>query len=359
MLDEGIFDDPSRLAEADAGGLLRIGALAGAQVRATAETVSEAGLDDLTGERPRALVLLARPGVGPAVCRLLAALTGPSCPIPVVVTEAVPAWIGPLDVVFAHTDDAGDASLAESLALAARRGANVVLAAPEDGPVAAAAAGRAKLLPAKIPVPSAFSFAHAFTAGLSVLRALELVRVDTDLLADELDRESAGAHPGHETLTNPAKSLALRLAEHTPLLWGLDSASTAAAEHGAYALGYHAGLCCDVADYSHAASRHALFRAAVSLGSEADLFADPEDQAGARLRAFLVSARYDARVEAGERAAVRALPAADLVTPGESVTDDAVVRSALLALRFDLASVYLGLASGTLNGPGYQALAMH
>ncbi|RKT85447.1 hypothetical protein SAMN05421805_13031 [Saccharopolyspora antimicrobica] len=359
MLDDSLFDDPPRLVDADSGGLLRLAALSGAQVRAAAETAAEVGLDDLADGRPRAVVLLARPGVGPGVCRLLAALTGPRCPVPVLVTDTVPAWIGALDVVFAHSDDVGDAVLAESVSVACRRGATVVLAVPADGPVAAAGAGRAKVLPPRIPVPPPLSFAHALAVGLSTLGALGLVRFDAEQLAEELDKEAERAHPNHDTLTNPAKSLAMRLAERAPLLWGLDPVSTAVAEHGAFALGAHAATPCHVADYQQAVAERSLHRAAASVGSEADLFADPEDNPGAALRVFLVSARYDAQGEAHERGAARDLPGADLISPGESVRDDAVLRSAALAARFDLAAVYLGLAAGTLNGPGWPALAMH
>lgn len=358
MLDDSFFDDPGRLVDADERGLLRFAALGGAQARSAAEVADEAGLDGALDGRPRALVFVARPGVGAAVCRLLAALLGQSCPVPVIVAESAPAWVGALDVVFAYTDDVGDAELAESVSLATRRGATVVLAAPPDGPVAAAAAGRAKLLSARIPVPPALSFAYAFTSGLSVLAALGLLRVEIDTLADELDREAERAHPEQEPLINPAKSLALRLADHTALLWGVDPVSTAAAEHGAFALGYHAGMPCVARGFPQAVAEHALYRAAVALGSAENLFADPDEQVSALLRVFLVSARYDAPTGVREQAAVQALPAADLVTPGESVRDDPVLRSALLAVRFDLASVYLGLATGTLNGPGWQALAV-
>lgn len=359
MLDDSLFDDPAGLAERDSRGLLRSAAFAGAQVRAAVETAAELSWDDFSDSRPRALVLIARPGVGPAVCRLLAALLGPSCPVPVVVAESVPSWIGPLDVVFAHADDAGDSVLAESVATATRRGAAVVLSGSPEGPVAAAAGGRAKIVPPKVPVPAQLLFAHAYTAGLGLLTSLGLLRVDTELLAEELDREAERAHPNHELMMNPAKSLALRLADRTPLLWGLDPVSAAVGEHGAFALGCHAGVACDVAAYSQAVSRWALHRVAAGLGSEADLFADPEDNAGGNLRVFLLSARYDAHAEASERAAVQSLPGADLVTPGESVRADAVVRAALLALRFDLAAVYLGLAAGMLNGPGWPAMAVH
>lgn len=356
MLDDSLFDDPDRLTQADSRGMLRSAALAGAQVRSAAEAARDAGLHDLVDERPRALVLAAGPGVGPAVCRLLAALTGPACPVPVFVGEQIPAWVGPLDVVFAHSAAPGDPVLAESVAVAARRGASVVLAAPEEGPIAAAGAGRAKVFPPRIPVPDELTFAHVLAVGLEVLGALGLVRYEPEALADELDRESERAHPGQEPLMNPAKSLALRLADHAPLLWGLGPVATAVTGHGAYALGTHAGLACEAIGHEQAATRHALYRAAAEAGR--DLFADPDDTPAAPQRIFLLATRHDEHSAAAERAAVHALPGADLVAPGESVQADAVLRAAQLAVRFDLAAVYLGLATGTPGGPGRQALAM-
>lgn len=69
MLDDTLFDDPARLADVDSRGLLRGAALAGAQVRAAVESAAETGLDRLGEERPRAVLLVARPGTAPAACR--------------------------------------------------------------------------------------------------------------------------------------------------------------------------------------------------------------------------------------------------------------------------------------------------
>ncbi|SFS40256.1 SIS domain-containing protein [Saccharopolyspora flava] len=358
MLDDTLLDDPARLADVDSGGLLRLAALFGAQVRATAETAAEVGLDDLADDRPRAVVLLTRPGVSANVARLLLALTGARCPVPVVAADELPSWVGALDVVFAHTDDVGDVTLAESVATACRRGASVVLAAPSDGPVAAAGAGRAKLLVPRVPVPPALAFAYVFAAGISTFRALGLLDFDVEELAEELDKEAERAHPGHESLSNPAKSLALRMAERTPLLWGLGPVTTAVAAHASFALGAHAGVPAHVTDYPQAVAQRGLHRAAAAVGSEADIFADPDDEPGVALRVFLISTRHDERVEVGERSALRDLPGADVVAPGDTVRADPLLRAAVLAARFDLAAVYLGLAAGTLNGPGWPALAM-
>ncbi|MBV9652662.1 MAG: hypothetical protein JO296_21345, partial [Pseudonocardiales bacterium] len=103
--DNDLLDDPRRLEATDTGGLLRAAATAGAQVRSTTDAAAEAGLAQLRGDRPRALVLLTRPGAAPAAAPLLLALLGPSCPVPVVTTRSVPMWVGALDVVLANTTD--------------------------------------------------------------------------------------------------------------------------------------------------------------------------------------------------------------------------------------------------------------
>ncbi|MFD1152461.1 hypothetical protein ACFQ3T_35440, partial [Saccharothrix hoggarensis] len=127
MLDDSLLDDQSRLTDADREGLLRAAARAGAQVRSAAETAAELGVDRVFEERPRALVLITRPGVGASVAGMVTALLGPRCPVPVVVADDVPTWVGALDVVLAHTEDPGDVRLAESVDRAGRRGARVLL----------------------------------------------------------------------------------------------------------------------------------------------------------------------------------------------------------------------------------------
>src|SRR5947209_20533407 len=97
--DHDLLDDPRRLEATDTGGLIRAAATAGAQVRSTRTAAAEAGLAQLRGDRPRALVLLTRPGAAPAAAPLLLALLGPLCPVPVVTTRSVPTWVDALDLV--------------------------------------------------------------------------------------------------------------------------------------------------------------------------------------------------------------------------------------------------------------------
>ena len=352
VVDDTLLDDLDRLAEVDTDGLLHAAALGGAQVRATAEAAQEAGIARLAGASPRALVLLTSPGLSPAGAKLLHALLGRACPVPVVHTDTAPTWLGPLDVVVAHTDDPGDTALAESIDRARRYGAGVVLTAPEEGPVAAAAAGKCVLIPPRVAAPPGFGFTRALAGGLITATTLELLRTDLAMVADELDREAERDHMQHESFVNPAKSLALRLAERTPLLWGLDDVATGVAWYAAQVLATHTDLVCDVAAYPQAASRTALHRAATRASAGTDIFADPDDLDPAQsspLRVFLLAVSAT-MADPVRRVAVDTFPAADLLDPAAELTADETTCATVLALRFQLAALYLGLAAGTTGG---------
>lgn len=352
MFDDTLLDDPVRLADADTAGLLRATAMAGAQVRSCQEQAAEMELAArLDMGRPRALVLVGRTGVGRAASALLAALLSPGCPLPVVLTDVVPSWIGALDVVVARTDDPSDPELAESLERAARYGATVVLSAPADGPVAAAIAGKGILLAPRVGVGAGQAFAGALSAGLLAVAALRLLEVDFGALADELDAEAERDHLAHESFVNPAKALALRLADRTPLLWGLDPVATAVAGHAAHVLAADAAVVADAAEYRYAMARGALHRAAVAGGDTGDIFADPgEGGRASRLRLFLLAIRTDRAAVVNRHSATDLFESADLVDIADELRAPEVIQAAVLALRFELAAVYLGLAAGTIGG---------
>jgi hypothetical protein len=368
--DDDLLDDPVRLEALDTGGLLRAAATAGAQVRSTAAAAEEAGLRGVVGERPRAVVLLTRPGAASAAAPLLLALLGPSCPVPVVTTRSVPMWVGPLDIVLANTTDPGDRELAEGLDRAVRRGARVVLTAPADGPVAAAVAGRAVLVVPRIEVPPGLALPRTLTAGLLLFDALGLLETDVEALAGELDREAERDHVAHESFVNPAKSLALRLTGRTPLLWGTDPVATAVAGHCAGALAAHAGVVAHAAGFHEAAALPVLRREAIRDSAEVDVFSDPfGDPVGdpaqdvpprgamPAVRPVLLGVLADTSNEPERAAALDALPAADVVTTDEELVvrrgepGVAASAAAVLALRFDFAALYLGLNRGVLGGP--------
>jgi Bacterial phospho-glucose isomerase C-terminal SIS domain len=362
VLDDTLLADPRALASIDTRGTLRSAATAGAQVRSVAQAAAEAGVGRLAGHRPRALVLLRRPGASAAAAGLLAAFLGPAAPVPVVVTDSTPSWIGALDVVVAHTADATDIELADSVLLAIRRGAEVVLSAPVDGPVASAGAGRARLVEQRIPVPPGLDLPRAFAVGLATVGALDLLGGATDpaleALADTLDAEAERNQPRHEPFMNPAKSLALRLAERTPLLWGTDRLAAAVARHGAVTLATHAGVVAHAAEVSEAATATALVRAVDRDATGADVFRDPfDDTEGAAeappVRVVLFATGEDDPGHVTLRRAGRGWPSAEVQHPVEEVARGvrhaALLRAGLLASRLDVAAVYLGLATRTIE----------
>jgi hypothetical protein len=351
VFDDTLLDDPVRLADADTAGLLRAAAMAGAQVRSSAEVARELELTArLDVGRPRALVLVGRQGTGLGVTRLISALLGPGCPVPVVLSDVVPSWIGALDVVYVHTDDPSDPDLAESLERAARYGSSVVLSAPPEGPVAAAVAGKGMVVTPRVSGAAGQTFAAALAAGLLTVSALNLLEVDLDALADELDAEAERDHLGHESFVNPAKALALKLAERTPLLWGLDPVAAAVAEHAAHVLAADTAVIADAAEYRHAVSRGALHRAAVSESTGGDIFADPDEATAGRMRLLLLAVRTDRAAVVTRRGAEDMFSAADVLDIADELGLPEPVLAAVLGLRFELAALYLGLAAGTIGG---------
>jgi hypothetical protein len=359
VLDDTVLADPAALAALDSSGVLRSAATAGAQVRSTAHAAAEAGIAQLADTRPRARVLVARPGISASATGILAALLGPACPVPVVVSELVPTWVGPLDIVLAHTGDGTDYELAYAIGRAARRGAEVVLSAPAEGPVASAGAGRVRLVEPRVPVPPGLDLPRALAVGLVVLARLGLLGADPGLgdelgpVADLLDVEAERNQPSHEPFMNPAKALALRLADHTPLLWGTDPLAAAVAAHGVRALATHAGQVAHGADAADGVTAAALLRA-LAAGAT-DIFHDPfadggdGDVTAPPPRVVLLGTEEEDPVRALLRRTGRDLPAPDVVHPVEEVArgtrNAALLRAVLLASRLDVAAVYLGLAT--------------
>lgn len=363
VVDDTLLEDADRLAEVDSAGLLRATAMAGAQVRATIDAAAELGLPERVDiGQPRAIVLVARPGGGRSAITLLGELLGAAAKVPVVVADVVPSWVGALDVVFAHSDDPGDPELAAGLERSARHGATVVVSAPEEGPVASSVAGRGMVLSPKLRVPPELAFPRALAAGLLTANALGVLAVDVQTLADRLDDEADRDQPGYDPDANPAKTLALRVAERTPVLLGLDRAALALAHHVEHAFAAHAATVCHVAEYRQAQVQRGLYHAALADEGERNVFADPDDPAtvGHALRVILLGVHSGPATEVARAHADQVFPSAQrLVFDGDGSADevpaaqnlpDEPTRAAVLALRCELAAVYLGLAAGIMGG---------
>ena len=196
--------------------------MAGAQVRATAAAVDEGALDAVrTGDRPRSVIWVAGRGTaesaGPCWRRRWAVRPA----VPIVTAVEAPPWIGPLDVLIVAGDDPGDPTLVTAAATGVRRGARVVVAAPYEGPLRDATAGRVAALSPRLRVPDEFALCRYLAAGLATLHAVDpALQIDLAALADELDAEALRNSAGRELFTNPAKALAGRISGRSVVLAG-------------------------------------------------------------------------------------------------------------------------------------------
>ena len=113
-------------------------ASAGARIRwaALSEPVGRLARAD----RPRGVLVLG------AEARLVRAVLEPTCPVPFTAWPgpALPAWLGPLDLVVALGSHDAPAWEVRCLAEAVRRGATIIAAAPAESALAAAGASSAR-----------------------------------------------------------------------------------------------------------------------------------------------------------------------------------------------------------------------
>lgn len=349
------LDDTAGLLEADRDGLLRAAASAGAQVRATASAVEEGALESVTGgARPRTVIWVAGRGPAESAGAILAAALSGSTGSPIVTASESPPWIGPLDVLIAAGDDAGDPVLVTAAATAVRRGARVVVAAPYEGPLRDATAGRAAVLAPRLWVPDEFGLCRYLAAGLAAFAAVDpAVPSPLTELADELDAEAMRNSAAREVFTNPAKALAERISGRPAVLAGDCAATLALARHGSAVLLRVAGQPVAAAGLGDAlaALRNGRFGDSVDA-----LFHDEEIDGPLPGRPRVVALTLAAE-RVGLAARLAGIDGVDLLGAedvGESAeagstpttNGRAETQLAILALRLEMAAVYLRLAEG-------------
>ncbi|WP_246486014.1 phosphoheptose isomerase [Kribbella qitaiheensis] len=213
FFDDSRLDDPAALQATDH--LLRRLAGAGARVRAeiefSSDVLSNLGSD---GFRPRAIVAAGRDA------RLVRAVLEPVCPVPFVAWPGpgLPGWASPLDLVIVLGGTSEDSGAMSAASEAVRRGCGLMVASPEDSPVAQASAGSRHAI--RLPSQSDDQLAAA-VAVLQGLHQLELgPAVDADAVAAMLDEVAIECSPNNDVASNPAKDLSLMLADALPLVWG-------------------------------------------------------------------------------------------------------------------------------------------
>ena len=227
QIDESLIDDEEAIARHDSRRALRSLATAGAQVRQAITLSEEAGISRVGGgERPRAVVV-ASLGGSAVVADVLELLAEPGSPVPVSVRRnlPLPGWVGSLDLVVAVSQSGRAEGPLALAAEAARRGASLLTVGAPRSPLADICV-RSRGIHVDIPAgltSSRTSLWAMLTPVLLAAGALGLVDARPAILtavADRLDLQAELFRPGSETFVNPAKSLAVDLADGVPVVLG-------------------------------------------------------------------------------------------------------------------------------------------
>jgi hypothetical protein len=341
-----VFDDSwldSEAAWAGADPVLRRLAEAGARLRRETGEAAEPLRRLIDLPRPRAVIALG------AEARFLRAILEPVCPVPFVAwpTHGLPGWVGALDLVVVMASDGATPGLIASVHEAVRRGATLVLACPQPSLIAEHAASRSSTV-----LPT--STADPLAAAVVVLAALHQMQlgpeVTPDLVADTMDQVAEECSPYADVSVNPAKDLALGLADAQPLVWGGSVLAARASRRVAEAMRAASGRAALAADVD------ALLPILESVGPR-NPFADPfEDQVSTDRRPCLV-VLDDGRTDDLVRTAhTRLLAASDrndvrVCTIAHRTGSD-VERYAALLQTGMFASVYLAIGLGRYRDEG-------
>ncbi|MFA6575380.1 MAG: SIS domain-containing protein [Nocardioides sp.] len=274
--DESRLDDELALGSAD----LRLRTLAesGARVRREAgdadQAIAEVVARSQDQARPRAVI-----AAGPD-SRLLRAVLEPWCPVPFVAWpgQALPGWAGSLDLVVVLAPDGGDTGTASAVAEAVRRGCQVVAACPPGSIVAEHAAGRWSTI---LPTTTSDQLATAVVM-LTYLHQIGLgPSAPAEEVAEALDAVATACSPNRDLAVNPAKMLAIALADANPLVWGGSVLAARAARRVAESIRRASGRTALAGDAEH-------LLPVIEAARPRDVFDDPFSDDGGELRPMLV-----------------------------------------------------------------------
>ncbi|MGH3460894.1 MAG: SIS domain-containing protein [Kribbellaceae bacterium] len=345
QFDDTRLDDPVALAGAD--DLLRDLAGAGARVRAEIDAAAPAleGLGPDAGFRPRAVVAAGRDA------RLVRAVLEPVCPVPFVAWPGpgLPGWSGALDLVVVLAGSKEDPGATSAVAEATRRGCGLLVASPEASQVAGLAAGARHAI--RLPSQSDDALATA-VAVLQALHQLDLgPAVEAAAVADTLDEVAVACSPQLDVAANPAKDLALMLADALPLIWGGSVLSARAARRVVEAVRLASGRPALAADAEH-------LLPVLASQPPRDLFADGFAD-GEQLRPGLVvldDGADEPQVVDSRKRLMETAEQHDIRVHvlGHAVGTD-VTRYAALMHHGRYAAAYLGIGLGTFGGKADEA----
>lgn len=362
MFDEARLDDPDALERLDTHEALRALATAGSQVRRSVRAAAEAGLDRLADLRPRGVVVVAVGGSA-VVGDLFDAVTRHRGAIPVQTCSGglLPGWVGALDLVIAVSQSGRAAVALDLVAEAARRGASVLTVSAPDSPLAELSA-RARGLHVPIEAPDSSSRTSLWAQAVPVLIAADVMGLATteahtlEALADLLDSRAYEARPASESFVNPAKVLAVEVAESVPIVLGSGPLGGVAARRASAMFGRTGRTPLTAGVLPDAASQIVACFDGPLAGGEAesrgaDIFADPfvDGPRPAPLRLLMLR---DTSADGAGFASVSSavVAAADDAGVRVSLLDahysDPLLRLAWHVALTDFAATYLALGHG-------------
>ena len=226
-IDDALLDDPEELLRKDTRQTLRALATAGAQVRESVTLAREGGIERLaTLDRPRS-VLVAALGGSALVADVLELLAEPGSPVPVQARRnlPLPGWVGPLDLVVAVSLSGRAPGPLGIAAEAARRGASLLTVGADDSPLAEVCrrargvhigVGRSRTSSRT----SLWSLLVPVLLGADAIGIVDAPAEGMTEVAARLDEAAEAYRPTSESFVNPAKLLALQLAETMPMVLG-------------------------------------------------------------------------------------------------------------------------------------------
>jgi glucose/mannose-6-phosphate isomerase len=292
LLDEALLNDPDYIADRDSRQTLMALATAGAQVRQAVTLSREAGIGRVAGgDMPRS-VLVASLGGSAVVADVLELLAEPRSPVPVTVRRnlPLPGWVGPLDLVVAVSLSGRAPGPLAVAAEAGRRGASLLTVGAADSPLADVCA-RARGVHIDVGhgrTSSRTALWSLLTPVIMAADALGLIEAGESILADTADRldlHAEACRPSSESFVNPAKILAMQLAETIPVILGDGPLNGVAAGRAASMLSRTARIPATSGELPDAASQIVAsfdgpFTAGGGRGSgvrknSPDIFADP------------------------------------------------------------------------------------
>ncbi|MEO6206298.1 MAG: bifunctional phosphoglucose/phosphomannose isomerase [Mycobacteriales bacterium] len=354
-----LLNDMAALEAADPHEMLPAIASGAAQVRQAALLAAEAGVAALADEgRPRSIVVC---GMGGSAIAgdILAAVTGPGSPVQVVTHRGygLPGWVGAADLVVAVSCSGSTEETLSALDEAVRRGCRLLVVGAVDSPVwALGERGRAVLVPAtqgRQPRASVWSLSTPLVIAAHALGLVQADEAVVEATAVQLEQVALRCRVDADHFANPAKTLALELADALPVIWGTSALAGTAAYRFACQLNENAKIpavwgVLPEANHNQVVAFDGPF-ADGSPSSSADLFADRGDDVE-RTRFRLVLLRDSEehpqvrrRTEVSiELARERGVEVSTVMAEGRSSFE----RLASLVGVTDWASAYLALLEG-------------